>query len=232
MAGGEAVTARCGPEATRSGHQPGNSPSAPTATDSTALLCPLSGFPTGAPGGHVPHPPQFLYAGEVPTIRGARRVAVAGARRVVSPGIDHFVPMRAPETLARKLMAFFNHGRPLGAHPGGGTSARSRATSRYGQPRRRRAGGWGQLADGSTPCWRQGAPQGTADEGPSRDSSAGDGYAEAHPGRGLTRLCPQWLQRSHAGPCRARRWGHQGGRLLALCQQGRPLPGPDRGAHR
>jgi pimeloyl-ACP methyl ester carboxylesterase len=42
---------------------------------------------------------------------------VAGARRVVLHGVDHFVPMRAPEPFAREVLAFLDDATPV--TPGG-----------------------------------------------------------------------------------------------------------------
>ncbi len=48
---------------------------------------------------------------------GERLVAgVPGARRVVLQGVDHFVPMRAPEPFAREVLAFLDEAAP--AAPG------------------------------------------------------------------------------------------------------------------
>jgi pimeloyl-ACP methyl ester carboxylesterase len=45
---------------------------------------------------------------------GERLVAgVPGARRVVLPGVDHFVPMRAPEPFAREVLAFLDEAAPV-----------------------------------------------------------------------------------------------------------------------
>jgi 3-oxoadipate enol-lactonase len=45
---------------------------------------------------------------------GERLVAgVPGARRVVLQGVDHFVPMRAPEPFAREVLAFLNQAAPV-----------------------------------------------------------------------------------------------------------------------
>jgi 3-oxoadipate enol-lactonase len=45
---------------------------------------------------------------------GERLVAgVPGARRVVLQGVDHFVPMRAPEPFAREVLAFLDGAAPL-----------------------------------------------------------------------------------------------------------------------
>ncbi|HZD68177.1 MAG TPA: alpha/beta hydrolase, partial [Actinomycetes bacterium] len=45
---------------------------------------------------------------------GERLVAgVPGARRVVLGGVDHFVPMRAPEPFAREVLAFLGEAAPV-----------------------------------------------------------------------------------------------------------------------
>jgi 3-oxoadipate enol-lactonase len=47
---------------------------------------------------------------------GERLVAgVPGARRVVFQGVDHFVPMRAPEPFAREVLAFLDEAAPVAA---------------------------------------------------------------------------------------------------------------------
>jgi pimeloyl-ACP methyl ester carboxylesterase len=48
-----------------------------------------------------------------PEWSAARRVAgVPGARQVVLQGVDHFVPMRAPEPFAREVLAFLDKAAP------------------------------------------------------------------------------------------------------------------------
>jgi pimeloyl-ACP methyl ester carboxylesterase len=45
---------------------------------------------------------------------GERLVAgVPGARRVVLHGVDHFVPMRAPEPFAREVLTFLDEVAPV-----------------------------------------------------------------------------------------------------------------------
>jgi pimeloyl-ACP methyl ester carboxylesterase len=51
-------------------------------------------------------------------LAGERLVAgVPGARRVVLQGVDHFVPMRAPDRFAREVLAFLDQAAPVA--PGG-----------------------------------------------------------------------------------------------------------------